>query len=86
MLKEKSTITMVFDYYEYKTKDLLNKLLHFKNMRIEEGGIIKREWILDESTLDKPIVGHLTRGEIVSFTADIEFRNIRFCYPHSLRE
>lgn len=86
MLKEKSTIIAVFDYYNYKPNYLFKKILHFKNIRAEEGGIIKREWILDESVLDKQIVGHLTRGEIVSFKADIEFMNIEFCYPHSLRE
>ena len=86
MSKEKSTIIAVFDYYKYKQNDLFNKILHFKNLRAEEGGIIKREWILDENTLDKQIVGHLTRGEIVSFKADIEFVNIEFCYPHALRE
>lgn len=86
MSKEKSTIIAVFDYYKYKPNDLFNKILHFKNLRTEEGGIIKREWILDESTLDKQIVGHLTRGEIVSFKADIEFMNIKFYYPHALIE
>jgi hypothetical protein len=84
MLKEKSTIIAVFDYYKYKPNDLFNKILHFKNIRSEECGIIKREWALDEGTLDKQIVGHLTRGEIVSFKAYIEFMDIEFCYPHSL--
>jgi len=84
MSKEKSTIIAVFDYYNYKPNKLFNKILHFKNVRSEEGEIIKREWTLDESTLDKQIVGHLTRGEIVSFKANIEFMNIEFCYPHSL--
>jgi len=83
MSKEKSIITAIFNHYEYKPNKLFNKILHFKNVRSEEGEIIKREWTLDESTLDKQIVGHLTRGEIVSFKANIEFMNIEFCYPHA---
>lgn len=83
MTKEKSTLYAVFEYYINDEKKILNRKLHFKNVRANNAmGILTEKWVLDPSILPTPLVGHLTPGEILSFRANIEFKNIEICYPH----
>jgi len=84
MTEEKSTYYAVFEYYINDKKKILNRKLHFKNVRVDDGssGIIMEKWILDPSILPTQLVGHLTSGEVLSFRANIEFKDIEICYPH----
>lgn len=83
MTKEKSTYYAVFEYYINDEQQILNRKLHFRDVRSGDGiAVLVEKWVLDPSILPTPLVGHLTPGEILSFRANIEFKNIEICYPH----
>ena len=82
MSEEKSSYTTVFVRYEYSRDDIFNKILHCREVRTAKGHMIKQKFILDDADLPEPLIGHLTIGEIISFEADIEFKNIEISYPH----
>ncbi len=82
MSETKSSFTAVFKHYEYKPNDIYRKILHCRNVRTSKGCIIKEEWAIDEASLPEPLIGNVTIGEIISFEAEIEFKNIEISYPH----
>lgn len=82
MSETKSSYTTVFVRYEYSRDDIFNKILHCRSVRTSKGELIKEKWIIDEKTLPEPLIGHLTIGEIISFEAEIELKNIEISYPH----
>lgn len=84
MLKKRSSYTAIFNHYEKVIK--LKRKIYFRELRTSpEGVLVVEEWILDKETASR-IIGHLTSGEIVSFTADEDLKNIEFSYPHGIRE
>jgi hypothetical protein len=91
MLKKRSSYQAIFNHYEtifnHNGKVIKSKRkIYFRELRtLPERQIIAEEWVLDEETASK-IVGHLTLGEIVSFTADEDLKNIEFDYPHGIKE
>lgn len=84
MSKKRSSYTAIFNHYENVIKP--KRKITFREVRTSpEGNLVAEQWVLDEETASK-IVGHLTLGEIVSFTADEDLKNIKFGYPHGIRE
>jgi 3-phenylpropionate/cinnamic acid dioxygenase small subunit len=79
-VESKTLFTAVFERYE-QGKELFKKKTHFRDVRVREGGLVSRKLVFDEEVSSK-IVGHLTFGEYIAFIADIEFKNIKFQYPH----
>jgi hypothetical protein len=87
MSQKKSSLMAIFTTYEFTNKSKSRKT-HFKKLQTEKGELLLEHFVLNEKISSK-IIGHLTFGEIVSFTANvqsIELKNIEFCYPHSLRK
>jgi len=58
--------------------------LNFKNVKNEEGIIIKDVFCIDESENLSAIDLH--KGQPVSFIVDENFNVVNFCYPHDSRE
>jgi hypothetical protein len=80
MLKKRSSYTAIFSHYENVIKK--NRKIYFRELRTSpERHIVAEQWVLDEETAST-IIGHLTLGEIISFTADKDLKNIEFSYPH----
>jgi hypothetical protein len=84
MSKELNEYTMVFDRYELVIDSLYNKV-HCKNIRTSEGVLLQDHLCL-EIEVTKNISGHLTVGEILTFSAELVFKQIKFKYPHAKME
>ena len=84
MSEEKILFTAIFTHYEHIEENIFDQISHYKNIRTRDGCIVKKLLSLSPE-LTKTIVGHLTRGEYISFLANVEFTNIEFTYPHALR-
>lgn len=83
MSQERATYTAIFSHYEKVIKK--NRKIYFRDLKTSpESHLIAEQWVLDEETSSK-IIGHLTLGEIVSFTADKDLKNIKFNYPHGIK-
>ena len=76
---EKKEYSMVFDHYE--PTGALGQKIHCRNVRIYNGEVIQSHLCLDKEISSK-VVGHLTVGEIIIFSANLEFKDIEFQYPH----
>ena len=83
-IESRSLFTAVFERYEQGI-ELLKQKTHFRDVRVREGGLVAKRLVFDEETSGK-ITGHLTIGEYIAFLADVEFKNIEFQYPHSVKE
>jgi hypothetical protein len=81
MSKELNEYTMVFDRYEPVMGSLYNKV-HCRNIRTSDGVLLQDHLCL-EIDLAKNISGHLTVGEILIFSAELVFKQIKFKYPHT---
>ena len=75
----KKEYSMIFDHYE--ATGALGQNIHCRNVRIYNGKIIQSHLRLDKEISSK-VVGHLTAGEIIVFSANLEFKDIEFQYPH----
>jgi hypothetical protein len=84
MSKELNEYTMVFDRYELVKDSLYNKV-HCKNIRTSEG-VLLHKYLCLETDVAKSITGHLTIGEILTFSAELIFKQIKFKYPHAKME
>ncbi len=82
MSANRSSYSAKFINYEYLSSDFKYRRLNFKDVRDSRGIVVKNILCIDESE-SLIIIGHLNYGDIVSFTADVNFTNIEFCYPHS---
>jgi len=78
---EKNEYTMVFDRYENVIGSIYNKI-HCRNIRTSDGVLLKDHLCL-ELELAKKIPAHLTFGEILIFSAELVFKQIKFKYPHA---
>ena len=74
-MENRMSFTAVFDSYEKGS--LLKRMVKVRDVRLSEGGLVKDTLIFNEETVDK-IQGHLTIGEYIAFTAEVEFKNIEF--------
>ena len=83
-IESRSLFTAVFERYEQGI-ELLKQKTHFRDVRLREGGLVAKKLVFNEETSGK-ITGHLTIGEYIAFLADVEFKNIEFQYPHSVKE
>lgn len=81
MSTNRSSCSAKFINYEYLSSGFKYRRLNFINVRNASGDIIKDCLCIDESKSLK-IIGYLSYGDIVNFTADRDFQNIEFCYPH----
>lgn len=83
MKKEINEYTMVFDHYE-RAEDSLYNNIHCRNVRTAKGILIQNNIYLEVATV-KRVIGRLSFGEIIVFSAELEFKNIVFKYPHGKR-
>lgn len=83
MIDNKITFTATFIKYEHSEASIWGSISHYKDIRTRNGCIVKK-WLSLPADITRNIVGHLTRGEIISFTADVVFTNIEFQYPNAL--
>lgn len=83
MSEEKTVFTAVFVSYERLEDSIFDQISHYKDVRTRDGCVVKNSLFLPPE-ITKKIVGHLTRGEYISFLANVEFSNIEFQYPHAL--
>ncbi len=81
MDKKKSNWTAVFVYQKLLKGKHLHRRLYFRNLRNEDGLIIRENFVIDESESIKA-GGRFEVGDTVSFYADEDFKNIEFCYPY----
>lgn len=79
-IENRTSFIAVFDSYEKGS--LLKRMVKVRDVRLSKGELVRDTLIFDEETADK-IQGHLTIGEYIAFTAEVEFKNIEFEYPHS---
>jgi hypothetical protein len=84
MSKELNEYTMVFDRYEPVMGSLYNKV-HCRNIRTSEGVLLQDHLCLEIGDAKK-ITAHLTVGEILIFSAELVFQQIKFKYPHEEME
>lgn len=83
MLDKKITFTAMFTKYEHSEGFIYGSISYYRDVRTRDGCIVKK-WLSLPADITRNIVGHLTRGEVISFTADVGFTNIEFQYPNAL--
>lgn len=81
MPPERLSWSATFVGYDHLDNNFLYRRLHFKNLRNSKGKLVKSRFSIDESE-ELQVIGPLSYGEIINFTTDINFKDIKFCYPH----
>ena len=83
MIDKKIMFTAMFIEHERSETSIYDSISHFRDVRTK-GGFIVKKWLSLSADIMRNIVGHLTRGEVINFTADVVFTNIEFQYPNAL--
>ena len=80
MKDNRTVFVATFVQYEQEKVSLKRKS-YFKDVRLGDGNFVAKELVFEGNETSE-IIGHLTPGEIVSFQADVEFKDVDFLYPH----
>ncbi len=76
MKETRELFSAIFEKYDNASYPTKTKT-YFIDVRSREGGVVKKQLILDEQ-ISSTIPKELNLGEYIAFLADIEFKNIQF--------
>lgn len=80
-MKDNRTV-FVATFVQYEPENIsLKRKSYFKDVRLGDGYLVAKD-VVFEGNKTSEIIGHLSPGEIVSFQADVEFKDVDFLYPH----